>query len=65
MSVQQKKKENKIREKQTKVQLISAEYSIMSIDIEKVPFYLKNYYLDMQMQIMECRGFNSLLNNED
>ncbi|CAD6250614.1 unnamed protein product [Miscanthus lutarioriparius] len=43
MSVQQKKKENAIRE-ESEAHLISAESSIMSVDIEKVPLYLKNYY---------------------
>ncbi|KAF0930215.1 hypothetical protein E2562_030860 [Oryza meyeriana var. granulata] len=65
MSMQQKKKENAIREKESEAQLISAESSIMSIDIEKVPPYLKNYYLGMQRQIMERRGFISPSNNED
>lgn len=66
MSVQQQKKENEIREKQTKAQLMSVEFSIMSIDIEKVPGpYLKNYYLGMQRQIMERRGFSSPSNKED
>ncbi|RLM70342.1 hypothetical protein C2845_PM17G04780 [Panicum miliaceum] len=65
MSVQQQKKEYAIREKRTEAQLISAESSIMSIDIEKVPPYLKNYYLGMQQQIMERRGFINPSNNED
>ncbi|KAG0534049.1 hypothetical protein BDA96_04G245300 [Sorghum bicolor] len=65
MSVQQKKKENAIREKESEAHLISAESSIMSIDIEKVPPYLKNYYLGMQRQIMERRGFSGPSNNED
>ncbi|CAD6270355.1 unnamed protein product [Miscanthus lutarioriparius] len=38
MSVQQKKKENAIREKESEAHLISVESSIMSVDIEKVPF---------------------------
>jgi hypothetical protein len=37
----------------------------MSIDVEKIPPYLKSYYLGMQQQIMECRGFSSTPNNED
>jgi len=41
MSMQQQKKENKIREKESEAQLITAEASIMSVDIEKVPVYLK------------------------
>jgi len=65
MSVQQKKKENAIREKESEAHLISAESSIMSVDIEKVPLYLKNYYLGMQRQIMERRGFIGPSNNED
>jgi len=65
MSVQQKKKENAIREKESEAHLISAESSIMSVDIEKVPLYLKNYYPGMQRQIMERRGFISPSNNED
>ena len=40
-SAQQQKKENAIMEKQTEAQLMAAETSIMSIDIEKVPHYLK------------------------
>ena len=66
MSAQQQKKENEIREKQTEADLLSAECSIMSIDIEKVPPRLKNYYLGMQQKIMERRGFISPSdNNED
>lgn len=57
MTAQQQKKENEIREKQSEAELMSAEASIMSIDIEKVPPHLKNYYLGMQWQIMERRGF--------
>nr|AWY10686.1 NAM-like protein [Saccharum hybrid cultivar SP80-3280] len=53
MSMQQKKKENAFREKESEAQLISAESGIMSIDIEKVPPHLKNYYLGMQRLIME------------
>ena len=65
MSVQQKKKENAIREKESEAHLISAESSIMSVDIEKVPLYLKKYYLGMQRKIMESRGFIGPSNNED
>jgi len=65
MTLQQQKKENKIREKETEAQLITAESSIMSIDIEKVPPHLKNYYVGMQRQIMVRRGFISPSNNED
>lgn len=65
MSMQQQKKENKIREKESEAQLITAEASVMSVDIEKVPAYLKNYYLGMQRKIMESRGFIGPSNNED
>ena len=65
MSMQQQKKENKIREKESEAQLITAEASIMSVDIEKVPAYLKNYYLGIQWKIMESRGFIDPSNNED
>ncbi|XP_066400126.1 uncharacterized protein [Miscanthus floridulus] len=65
MSMQQQKKENKIREKESEAQLITAEASIMSVDIEKVSAYLKNYYLGMQQKIMESRGFIGPSNNED
>ena len=64
MSMQQQKKENKIR-KESEAQLITAESSIISIDIEKVPPHLKNYYVGMQRQIMVRRGFISPSNNED
>ena len=65
MTLQQQKKENNIREKETEAQLITAESSIISIDIEKVPPHLKNYYVGMQRQIMVRRGFISPSNNED
>ena len=65
MTLQQQKKENNIREKETEAQLITAEASIMSVDIEKVPAYLKNYYLGIQRKIMESRGFIDPSNNED
>ena len=65
MTEQQQKKENAIREKESEAQLISAESGIMSIDIEKVPPRLKNYYLGMQQKIMERRGFISPSDNED
>jgi hypothetical protein len=65
MTMQQKKKENTIREKESEAKLISAESRIMSVDIEKVPPHLKNYYVGMQLQIMERRGFISPSNSED
>ncbi|KAL6838230.1 hypothetical protein ACP4OV_031946 [Aristida adscensionis] len=43
--------------KQADAQLLSAETAIMGVDIDKVAPHLKNYYLGMQQQIMECRGF--------
>jgi hypothetical protein len=65
ISIKQHKKETVIREKQTEAQLISTGASIMSIDMEKVPPYLKSYYMVMQHQIMERRGFTSAPNNDD
>lgn len=65
MTMQQKKKENAFREKESEAQLITAESSIMSIDIDKVPPHLKSYYVGMQRKIMERRGFISPSNNED
>jgi hypothetical protein len=41
MTMQQKKKKNSFREKESEAQLISAESGIMSVDIEKVPPHLK------------------------
>jgi hypothetical protein len=43
--------------KQAEAQLLSAEAGIMAIDIDKVAPHLKNYYIGMQRQIMERRGF--------
>jgi hypothetical protein len=43
--------------KQAEAQLLSAEAGIMAIDIDKVTPHLKNYYIGMQRQIMERRGF--------
>lgn len=72
MKLQQQKKENQIREresesrkKESEAQLITAESSIMSVDIDKVPRHLKNYYVGMQQEIMVRRGFISPLNNKD
>lgn len=65
ISIKQHKKEAEIREKQTEAQLISAETGIMSIDIEKVPSYQKSYYLGMQRQILERRGFTTPSSNDD
>jgi hypothetical protein len=65
ISIKQHKKESEIREKLTEAQLISAKASIMSINVEKVPPYLKRYYLGMHQQIMERRGFSGAPNNED
>ncbi|CAD6219011.1 unnamed protein product [Miscanthus lutarioriparius] len=72
MKVQQQKKEIMIREKEaesrkkeSEAQLITAESSIMSVDIDKVPPHLKNYYAGMQQEIMVRRGFMSPPNNKD
>jgi hypothetical protein len=53
------KKGYELRERQTEAQLLTTEAGIMFIDLEKVPPYLKAYYIGMQKQIMQCRGFNT------
>jgi hypothetical protein len=55
--LQLRKQENKIIAKQTETQLLAAEAGIMTIYPEKVAPHLKDYYIGMQRQIMECRGF--------
>ena len=45
--------------KQAEAQLLTAEAAIMAIDIDKVAPHLKNYYIGMQLLIMERRGFAS------
>ncbi|TVU29753.1 hypothetical protein EJB05_21337, partial [Eragrostis curvula] len=42
---------------QAEAQLLAAEAGIMAVDIDKVAPHLKNYYIGMQRQIMERRGF--------
>jgi hypothetical protein len=55
--LQLRKQENKIIAKQTETQLLAAEAGIMTIYPEKVAPHLKDYYIGMQRQIMERRGF--------
>ncbi|KAL6907953.1 hypothetical protein ACP4OV_002123 [Aristida adscensionis] len=43
--------------KQAEAQLLSAEAAIMGVDTDKVAPHLKNYYIGMQRQIMERRGY--------
>jgi hypothetical protein len=50
-------KESIIRERESEARLIAAKASIMGIDLEKVPSYLKAYYIRMQHDIMRRRGF--------
>jgi hypothetical protein len=45
--------------KHAEAQLLAAEAAIMAVDIDKVAPHLKNYYIGMQHQIMERRGFAS------
>jgi hypothetical protein len=52
-----REKESIIHERESKAHLIAAEASIMGMDMEKVPSYLKAYYIGMQRDIMRCRGF--------
>ncbi|KAJ1277458.1 hypothetical protein BS78_04G005700 [Paspalum vaginatum] len=55
------KKDIELREKQVEAKLITAEAGIMAIDIQTVPPYMKSYYIGMQRQIMERRGFTRQL----
>jgi hypothetical protein len=52
-----REKESIIRERESEARLIAVEASIMGIDLEKVPPYLKTYYIEMQRDIMRRRGF--------
>ncbi|TVU37520.1 hypothetical protein EJB05_10836 [Eragrostis curvula] len=45
--------------KQAEAQLLSVESQIMAVDVDKVAPHLKNYYIGMQLQIAERRGFAS------
>ena len=42
---------------QAEAQLLAAEAAIMGVDLDKVASHLKNYYIGMQRQSMERRGF--------
>jgi len=55
--LQLRKQETELRAKQTEAQLMTAEAGIMGVDLEKVAPHLKDYYIGMQRQIMERRGF--------
>jgi hypothetical protein len=52
-----REKESIIRERKYEARLIAAETSIMGMDLEKVPSYLKAYYIGMQHDIMRHQGF--------
>jgi hypothetical protein len=52
-----REKESIIHERESEARLIAADASIMGIDLEKVPSYLKAYYIEMQRDIMRRRGF--------
>ncbi|TVU44876.1 hypothetical protein EJB05_04338 [Eragrostis curvula] len=54
-----RKQEAENAAKQAEAQLLLAEAQIMSVDIDKVAPRLKNYYIGMQLQIAERRGFAS------
>ena len=58
-----RKQEHELLAKQTEAQLLTAEAGIMAIDLEKVAPHLKEYYIGMQRQIMERRGFGSSSSN--
>jgi hypothetical protein len=49
--------------KQNEAQLLTAEAGIMAVDLEKVAPHLKDYYIGMQREIMERRGFKSSSSN--
>ncbi|WVZ78249.1 hypothetical protein U9M48_025992 [Paspalum notatum var. saurae] len=53
-----RKKDIELREKQAESKLITAEAGIMAIDIQTLPRYMRSYYVGMQRQIMERRGFS-------
>jgi hypothetical protein len=57
------KQENELLAKQAEAQLLTPEVGIMAIDLEKVAPHLKDYYIRMHRQIMECRGFTPSNNN--
>jgi hypothetical protein len=61
--MQLRKQENELLAKQAEAQLLTAEAGIMAIDLEKVAPHFKDYYIGMQRQIMECRGFTPSNNN--
>ena len=42
---------------ESEAQLLNAEAGIMCVDLDKVAPYICNYYIGMQKQIMERRGF--------
>ena len=58
-----RKQEHELLAKQTEAQLLTAEAGIMAVDLEKVAPHLKEYYIGMQRQIMERRGFGSSSSN--
>jgi hypothetical protein len=53
-----REKESIIHERESEACLIAAEASIMRIDLEKVPSYLKAYYIGMQHDIIRRRRFD-------
>jgi hypothetical protein len=58
-----RKQEHELLAKQTEAQLLTAEAGIMVVDLEKVAPHLKDYYIGMQREIMERRGFKSSSSN--
>jgi hypothetical protein len=47
-----REKESIIHERKFEARLIAAEASIMGMELEKIPSYLKFYYIRMQRDIM-------------
>jgi hypothetical protein len=61
--IQLRKQENELLAKQAEAQLLTTKAGIMAIYLEKVAPHLKDYYIEMQRQIMERRGFTPSNNN--
>ena len=68
LEIQKKELELRQKDQETKrmeseAQLLNAEAGIMCVDLDKVAPYIRNYYIGMQKQIMERRGFGQCSDN--
>lgn len=52
-----RQKEQEIRKMESEAQLLNSEAGIMSMDVDKLAPHVRTYYIGMQKQIMERRGF--------